>query len=78
MHRAACMRLSDGAVVLRAYERWGAQAPARLFGDWSFAAWHADERRLVLARANGRRVVTKAGAFGDDGTLLRVLHGGRA
>lgn len=34
------------------------------------------EPGVVLAEANGRRIVTKAGAFGDDGTLLRVLHGG--
>jgi asparagine synthase (glutamine-hydrolysing) len=41
---------SDGRVVALAYERWGAAAPARLLGDWAFAAWDPGERRLVLAR----------------------------
>lgn len=41
---------ADGAIVAAAYERWGEGAVRRLFGDWSFAAWHARERRLVLAR----------------------------
>ncbi len=32
-------RSPDGEIMFRAYQRWGAQAPRRLFGDWSFAAW---------------------------------------
>jgi asparagine synthase (glutamine-hydrolysing) len=42
--------LGDGDLVLAAYRRWGEQAPARLFGDWSLAAWHPTRRRLFLAR----------------------------
>jgi uncharacterized protein YgbK (DUF1537 family) len=34
------------------------------------------EPGVVLAEADGRRIVTKAGSFGDDATLVRVLHGG--
>lgn len=40
----------DAALALRAYEKWGEEAPPRLFGDWIFAAWHPRERRLFLAR----------------------------
>lgn len=41
---------SDGRLIALAYERWGEGAPARLLGDWAFAAWHPRERRLFLAR----------------------------
>ncbi len=40
----------DRELLLAAYRRWGESAPARVFGDWAFAAWHPGERRLVLAR----------------------------
>lgn len=40
----------DSELILRAYLRWGEQCPDRLLGDWSFAVWHPDERRLFLAR----------------------------
>ncbi|MHB8662729.1 MAG: asparagine synthase-related protein [Acidimicrobiales bacterium] len=43
-----CCRL-----VVAAYARWGVGAPARLVGDWSFAAWHPRTRSLVLARDHG-------------------------
>lgn len=39
----------DSAFVLAAYEKWGAQCPARLEGQWAFAVWHARERRLFAA-----------------------------
>lgn len=42
--------LPDGDLLLRAYLRWGEAAPENVLGDWSFAAWHAAERRLFLAR----------------------------
>lgn len=41
---------SDGALLRAAYRRWGREAPARVHGDWAFAAWHPEERRLFLAR----------------------------
>ncbi|MFZ4859319.1 MAG: asparagine synthetase B family protein [Desulfuromonadaceae bacterium] len=40
----------DGFIILRAYDRWGKQCTERLYGDWAFAAWHLQERRLFLAR----------------------------
>jgi asparagine synthase (glutamine-hydrolysing) len=43
-------RTADGALVQAAYRRWGRAAPARLFGDWSFAAWHPRERTWFIAR----------------------------
>lgn len=47
---AARASVPDGHLVRLAYERWGEGCPARLLGDWSLAVWHADERRLFLAR----------------------------
>ena len=40
----------DGRLVFLAFRRWGAECARHLFGDWSFAAWNARERTLVLAR----------------------------
>ena len=43
-------RSPDGEIMFRAYHRWGAEAPRRVFGDWSFAAWDPTRHRLFLAR----------------------------
>ncbi len=40
----------DGQLVLLAYRKWGAECCKKIFGDWSFAAWHIREKRLFLAR----------------------------
>jgi asparagine synthase (glutamine-hydrolysing) len=42
--------LSDAAIVLAAYRRWGGEVVARLLGDFAFAIWDGRERRLTLAR----------------------------
>ena len=42
--------LADSALLLRALERWGEEAPARLLGDFAFAYYDSLERRLLLAR----------------------------
>jgi asparagine synthase (glutamine-hydrolysing) len=47
---AARRTWSDGDLLLAAYRRWGESAPARLLGDWSFAAWHPAQLKLFLAR----------------------------
>jgi asparagine synthase (glutamine-hydrolysing) len=44
-------RLADSALVGAAVERWGAEGAAtRLLGDFAFAAFEPEARRLVLAR----------------------------
>ena len=42
--------ISDAELVLRAYEKWGLDAPARLAGDFAFAIWDPRHARLVCAR----------------------------
>ncbi|MGE3910879.1 MAG: asparagine synthase-related protein, partial [Chloroflexota bacterium] len=42
--------LSDAALVLAAYARWGAACPDRLLGDFAFAIWDRRERQLFCAR----------------------------
>ena len=42
--------VSDGELVLRAWERWGEECPARLLGDFAFALWDARRRVLFCAR----------------------------
>lgn len=50
--------LSDLELATRAMERWGDDAPGRLLGDFALAAWHGEERRLILAGdAMGMRTV---------------------
>lgn len=47
---------STGTLILRAYERWGIDAAARLIGDFAYAIWDARAARLVCARdAMGQR-----------------------
>ena len=45
---ASCM--TDPEFIRAAREKWGTDAPRRLFGDWSLAAWNEKERTLFLAR----------------------------
>jgi asparagine synthase (glutamine-hydrolysing) len=40
----------DSELILRAYLKWGEDSPDHLIGDWSFAVWHPDERKLFIAR----------------------------
>ncbi len=41
---------SDAALILMAYARWGEACPQHLIGDFAFALWDADARRLLLGR----------------------------
>jgi asparagine synthase (glutamine-hydrolysing) len=41
---------SDTEVIVHAYEQWGAQAFARMNGQWAVALWDRRKRALVLAR----------------------------
>ncbi|QDX25908.1 hypothetical protein FPZ54_07640 [Sphingomonas suaedae] len=42
--------LADSDLLLAAWERWGTDTPDRLVGDFAFALWDADQRRLHLVR----------------------------
>jgi asparagine synthase (glutamine-hydrolysing) len=42
--------IPDSEVIRLAYNKWGEDCPKRIYGDWSFAAWHPREHRLFLAR----------------------------
>lgn len=41
---------SDARLVFQAYQRWGDACVDHLVGDWCFAVWHRQQRRLFLAR----------------------------
>lgn len=42
--------LTDAALALAAYERWGCECPAALLGDFAFAVWDGRRRELFCAR----------------------------
>lgn len=42
--------MPDSEFMRRAFLQWGENCAARIYGDWSFAAWHPKEYRLFLAR----------------------------
>lgn len=44
---------SDSELLLRAYEAWGAEAPAQILGDFAFVIWDPGAQRLVCARDTG-------------------------
>ena len=39
----------DPELILRAYEKWGADCPARLDGEFAFALWDGHKRELLCA-----------------------------
>jgi asparagine synthase (glutamine-hydrolysing) len=41
---------SDGALLLRLYERWGAGCLNRLVGDFAFVLWDGSRGQMLLAR----------------------------
>jgi asparagine synthase (glutamine-hydrolysing) len=43
-------KMSDAELILRAYERWGAECPRHLLGDFAFAIWDGVRRELFCAR----------------------------
>ncbi len=40
----------DSELILLAYLKWGEDCPDHLLGDWSFAIWQPDVRKLFIAR----------------------------
>lgn len=41
---------SDAEIVLRAYECWGEESPAKIIGDFALVIWDERKRRLFCAR----------------------------
>ena len=41
---------TDAEIVLRAWQCWGLEAPAKLIGDFAFALWDPSKRTLFCAR----------------------------
>jgi asparagine synthase (glutamine-hydrolysing) len=41
---------TDAEIVLRAYQCWGEQTPAKILGDFAFALWDGRKRQLFCAR----------------------------
>ena len=75
---------TDAEIILRAYERWGTECPARIIGDFSFAIWDKRQRQLFCARdvtgnkpfvyhCNGRRLLfsSELHAIFEDPTTPR-------
>jgi len=75
----ALARMPDSALILAAWHRWSEDCPQHLLGDFAFAIWDADARRLFLARdPMGQRdlfyyIVEGFVAFATDGTAIRAL-----
>jgi asparagine synthase (glutamine-hydrolysing) len=42
--------ISDGELILAAYEQWGERCPERLLGDFAFAVWDQRKQALFCAR----------------------------
>ena len=42
--------ITDSQLILAAYEKWREQCPEKLFGDFVFAIWNAQENELFCAR----------------------------
>ena len=42
--------ITDGQIILGAYERWKSDCPAKLVGDFAFTIWDAREQLLFCAR----------------------------
>ncbi|MBI5052733.1 MAG: asparagine synthetase B [Chloroflexi bacterium] len=42
--------IPDGDFIFHAYLKWGEDCVKHIYGDWAFAAWHPNERKLFLAR----------------------------
>lgn len=60
-------RLSDAALVMRAYARWGTSCIKHFLGAFAFAIWDVEQEHLFLARdALGAREL----CYFDDGALF--------
>ena len=48
---ATLAHLPDGAIILAAYDQWGARCMHRLLGDFAFIIWNKTQQRLFCARS---------------------------
>lgn len=65
----------DGALILAAWERWGAECCARLEGDYAFAVWDPRARRLFLARRDGGKTPLLLPPLGTGAGLRLAARG---
>jgi asparagine synthase (glutamine-hydrolysing) len=65
----------DRDLALRAFERWGRDAPKHLTGDFAWAVWCPDEKRLFAARD---RMGTAPLFYARTGRGIRVASEKRA
>jgi len=40
----------DSILILEAYKKWGEKCSQHLLGDWAFAIWDDEQKKLVIAR----------------------------
>jgi asparagine synthase (glutamine-hydrolysing) len=50
IHPSLRRTMTDSALILLAYEKWGEDAPKHLIGDFAFVIWDERQRRLFGAR----------------------------
>ena len=43
-------KITDSALILKAYHKWGVNCPQKLIGDFAFAIWDGREQRWFCAR----------------------------
>lgn len=48
--KASADKITDSAIILRAYQKWGVDCPQKLIGDFAFAIWDARQHQLFCAR----------------------------
>ncbi len=49
-HGVTLRTTTDAELILKAYQRWGVVCPQHLLGDFAFAIWDNQHRRLLCAR----------------------------
>lgn len=75
----ARVEISDSALILGAYERWGEACPEKLLGDFAFVVWDGRRRAMFCARdPMGVRPLcyyesSRLFAFASDVTTLLCL-----
>jgi asparagine synthase (glutamine-hydrolysing) len=47
---SATVNSTDVAIVVAAYEKWGANCLGKLIGDWALSIWNPRERSVLLAK----------------------------